>query len=144
MNDTLHNAIIEKACRDGWQRGSWKQAFVAKCRERPDWEGEITDDGVREELLDDFRRIPDAWRFVVEDENTSGQKWNYPVLILEFLEVEIAHPMPLEKRREYVAFWWRLDSTTNFHFRVYRAERYKAPELWLDTETIYHEMSLVG
>lgn len=142
--DTLHDRIIEKACRDGgWQRGDWRRAFLTKCRTHPAWIGEVEDAGSLSELLGDFRPCPDAWRLVEEGPNTpKDDPWNYDMLVLEFLEVEIAHPMSLAKRRAYVGLWWRLDSTTRFHFRVYRAERYKAPELWLDTHTVYDETGL--
>lgn len=62
--------------------------------------------------------------------------------MLEFLEVEIAHPMTLEKREAYTALWWRFDASDMFHFRCYVAERYGEIKLWLDTETAYEESAL--
>lgn len=145
MEDTIHNRIIARARRDGWQRGPWKPVFLKKCREREAWreeiEAETDDDGICE-LFDGFRSVPDAWRLVAEDETTqNGSLWCHPVLVLEFLEVEITHPMPLHKRDEYTKLWWAMDGTDSFHLRVYRAERYGPIELWLDTETIYYDMA---
>jgi hypothetical protein len=142
MTDTLHEAIIERACRrDGWHVGGWKKAFLAKCRANPSWCDEVTGDLVQD-LFAEFRQIPDAWRLVVEDEHTPGMDWNHPVLVLELLEVEISHPMSLDKRRAYVGLWHRFDGSDHFHLRIYRAERYQPPMLWLDFDTIHDEMAI--
>jgi hypothetical protein len=143
--DTLHDRIVEKACRDdGWQTGDWRRAFLALCREHPAWQGEIEDDG-DDGLFAGVTIRPDAWRLCKEGPETPrDDPWSYDVLVLEFLEVEITHPMSLDKRRAYVNLWWRFDASNCFHFRVYRAERYTAPHLWLDTATVYDEMAIVG
>lgn len=141
--DTLHEALIDKFCRhDGWQRGSWKPAFLKKAQEDPFWAGELAEGG-EDELLGGLPRvIPDAFRFVVEGPDTPNADWGYKVLILEFLEVEIGHPIPLNKRRALIKYWWRFDASSSFHFRVYRATRYESPTLWLDHAVAYEEIAL--
>lgn len=145
--NTLHEKIIDRACRDeGWKRGNWKVALRAKLREEP-WVHEA------EEMLGDIleiRRTPDAYRIIVEGPSDDqdfkpdviNEEWGYSVLVLEFLEVEIGHPMPLEKRRDYTGLWWRFDASDLCHLRVYIAERYGPIKLWLDTDTIYQETAL--
>lgn len=149
--DTLHEALIDKLCRngEGWQRGNWKSAFIKRARQNAWWAGEIEDDNGKpdRDAIDALfgglpRLIPDAFRFTVEGPDTPNQHWGSEVLILEFLEVEIGHPMPLNKRRNYVTLWWRLDASSSFHFRVYRVERYGSPVLWLDHDAAYEEISL--
>src|SRR6185295_2646526 len=98
--DTLHEALIDQLCRtDGWQRGPWKLAFLTKCKEHPHWAGEVAE-GAYDEIWGGLPRlIPDAFRLVVEGPQTPGVSWGGDTLILEFLEVEISHPIPLNKRR---------------------------------------------
>lgn len=141
--DTLHEALIDKFCRhDGWQRGSWKPAFLKRALDNPEWAGEL-EEGGDDELLGGLPRvIPDAFRFVVEGPGTAGADWSYEVLVLEFLEVEISHPIPLAKRRNLIKLWWRFDASSSFHFRVYRATRYGPPTLWLDHDVAYEEIAL--
>lgn len=143
MQNSLHEKIIDRAAKEGWQRGNWKSALRAKLKEEL-WADEALD------ILDDIsdvRRTPDAWRLRVEGPanvkpDVINEDWNYPVLVLEFLEVEISHPMSLDKRRDYTAIWWRFDASDAFHFRGYIAERYGPIKCWLDTETIYEESML--
>jgi hypothetical protein len=146
--DSLHKRIVANARYEGWQTaGNWKKAFLDKCRENPEWQGEAeadTDDAGRYELFADIRCIPDGWRLKVEGPETetpNGDPWSYPVLVLEFLEVEITHPMPLNKRDAYMSLWWTMDATSCFHFRVYRAERYGPIQLWLDHGAAYSDLA---
>ena len=146
--DTLHKRILANARYQGWETGGgWKKAFQTKCRDDETWQGEFetdTDDTGHYELFDDVRCIPDGWRLKVEGPETptpNGDPWPYPVLVLEFLEVEISHPMPLEKRDQYMDLWWLMDGTSCFHFRVYRAERYGPIVLWLDHDAAYSDLA---
>lgn len=137
---TLHEAIIERAIRhDGWQRGDWRAAFIKRCQEQKHWQADLYDNDQGREIWGGFRRNPDAWRIVAEDEATPGREWLKPILVMEFLEVEIEHAMPLEKRRAYTGLWWRFDGTGAFHCRVYTAGRYGRITCWLDEDTIHHE-----
>lgn len=142
MSDNLHNAIITHARRHGgWQTIGWRDGFRAACRENAAWQSEIDGDGF-DELFGDFILRPDAWRIVKEGPDTPDMDWERDVLVLEFLEVEIAHPMPLTKRRDYIDLWMRLDGSDHFHLRVYRAERYMPITCWLDFDTVGYEMGL--
>jgi len=135
---TLHERIVKKACKDGWQRGNWRKPFLATCGNNPMWQGEIESSDGRA-LIADMTMHPDAWRLIVEGPDTPEKEWGYPVLVLEFLEVEITHPMPLLKREDYRQLWRRFDATSCFHFRVYRSDRYVPMMLWLDTGTAYEK-----
>lgn len=138
---TLHTHIIDWACKKhGWHRGNWRKALAEKCKENPYWQSALEVDA---EIFETISRHPDAWRIVTEGPKTPGVKWNYDVLVLEFLEVEISHPMPLDKRQDYVDWWWQFDGTDFFHFRVYRVERYGEIKLYLDTDTVYDEGAIV-
>lgn len=142
MQDTLHDRLVDLFCRnDGWKTGPWKPAFRAKCRENPAWLGDF-EDGGKDDLWAGIRFNPDAWRLVVEGADTPNTPWNYDVLIVEFLEIEIFHPIPLDKRRNLIDLWWRFDSTSCFHMRVYCAGRYGDAKLWLDTESAIREVAL--
>lgn len=134
MRDSIHNRIITSALRQGWQTGNWREAFIKKCKENPDWYTSLTEDetdpdtpgGIGNILWHGFNGRPDAWRIVVEGD----------LLVMEFLEVEVTHPMPLHKRDAYIWMWWRFDGTDYFHMRGYRADRYGPIVVWLDAEEV--------
>lgn len=145
MGQEIHSFIIRRECRNsGWQTGRWKEGFAKAAKSDDRFAGEFEEsedngDGIWGGIP---ILVPDAWRVVVEDENTPGKDWSYPILVLEFLEVEITHPIPVAKRRNYVNLWWRFDGTSCFHFRVYHIGRYGPAELWLDVNAAIEELSL--
>lgn len=142
MRDTLHDSILQRECRrDGWQTGNWKTAFAKAARADEQFHDEFVeseDNG--NELWEGIRRSPDAWRIVTEGPETPGKDWGCPILVLEFLEIEIAHPMPLDKRDDYIDLWWRFDGSSVFHLRVYHIGRYGTASVWLDMDTVHQEM----
>lgn len=147
MAQELHSFIVRRECHNnGWQTGRWKVGFAKAAKADARFAGEFI------ESEDNGNQIwgnlpimtPDAWRIVVEDENTLGKSWGCPVMVLEFLEVELSHPIPFEKRRNYMALWWNFDGTNCFHFRVYRIGRYGPAELWLDVDTAHEDILILA
>lgn len=146
MRDTLHEFIVRRECRNnGWQTGNWKTGFAKAAKADPRFEGEFTEtENNGDEIWGDMpRMIPDAWRIVAEGPETEGKDWGCPVLVLEFLEVEIGHPIPFEKHRNYAQLWWRFDGTSCFHFRVYRIGRYGPAELWFDFQAALEDIAIL-
>jgi hypothetical protein len=89
------------------------------------------------EILDmilEVRSIPDAWRIWIED-NEAG--WCLPMLVLEFLEVEVRHHISQSKMEEYEQLWWRLDGTEHFRFRGYRMDQSGIPSPFVTEDTIH-------
>lgn len=140
--DTLHDFILQRECRrDGWQTGNWKTAFAKAARADEQFRDEFVEceDNGRE-LWEGIRRTPDAWRIVTEGPGTPDKNWSYPVLVLEFLEIEISRPMDLDKRADYISLWWRFDGSSVFHLRVWHIGRYGPATVWLDMDTVHQEM----
>jgi hypothetical protein len=145
MAQELHRFIVQRECRNnGWQTGRWKAGFAKAAKADPRFAGEFAEsENNGDEIWGDIPTlIPDAWRVVVEGPETEGKNWGCPVMVLEFLEVEIGHPIPFEKHRNYVHLWWRFDGTGCFHFRVYRIGRHGPAALWLDTETAHQDIAI--
>jgi hypothetical protein len=121
---TRHTRLLEQAKAHGWNVGKWRQGFRAFLAE-PSWAGEhwteVEDWSDFEDAIERLGRVPDAWRIVIEDER--GGHWQHPVAVLEFLEVEVTHPLTDGKLWDYVRFWWRADATEYFAFRVWRMDR---------------------
>lgn len=145
MGQELHTFIVRRECRnDGWQTGNWKTGFAKAAKGNDQFAGEFEESEDNGNGIWDGMPIliPDAWRVVVEGPETEGKHWGGPVMVLEFLEVEISHPIPFDKHRNYVHLWWRFDGTSCFHFRVYRIGRYGPSTLWLDTETAHSDIAI--
>lgn len=125
-----------------WKRLPWKRTVLRKLREEP-WVDEADCSGATGDD-DDWRRllskvdedelawpirsmllqvkcVPDAWRLRVEGPK---EGWGYPVLVLEFLEIEVTNHIDDRKLIQYNNLWWGLDGTDMFHFRVFRMDRY--------------------
>jgi hypothetical protein len=119
-NRGLHDRLIDVACRNGWNRRGWKKA-VRQLLGRPPWGGDESGEVI--EFVDEVSCRPDAWRIKIEGEG-EGSGWSYDVCVIELLEVEVTHPIDLEKLEMYEQLWWRLDGTSRFHLRVFRMDRY--------------------
>jgi hypothetical protein len=133
---SMHERIIDDACaRDGWQRRGWRIA-IAKAFDDPSWAGEYAEDVEPAEwvwpLFRDLSRVPDAWRIRFEGKEHG---WGHPVMVIEFLEVEISHPMGERKEHDYIAIWSALDDTDFYHFRVFRRFWTDPMHLWLGEVT---------
>lgn len=116
---TLHNRLIDLACQHGWSRTGWKAAVRQRLAE-DQWSGEADD---ILDIVETTPCIPDAWRFKVEQEG-EGPGWSYPVLVLELLEVEVTHPIDVNKLSLYERLWWAMDATSDLHLRIFRMDRY--------------------
>lgn len=147
MAQELHTFIVKRECRNnGWQTGRWKAGFAKAAKSNPEFEDEFTEsENNGDEIWGDIPVvIPDAWRIVVEGPETEGRGWGVPVMVLEFLEVEISHPIPFAKHQAYVHLWWRFDATSCFHFRVYRIGRHGPAVLWLDNDTALADVGILS
>lgn len=117
--DTLHNRLIDVACQNGWSRDGWRAAVRARLKEEP-WSSDAEDvlGAVAEVSC-----VPDAWRIRVEHQG-EGPEWNYDVLVVELLEVEVTNPIDQAKLVLYERLWWAMDGSSLIHFRVFRMDRY--------------------
>lgn len=132
QSDTLHKRLIDVACRNGWVQRGWKAAIRKHINEEPwCWDAEEVLDVVHE-----MPCIPDAWRVRIEKPG-DGSRWNYDVLVLELLEVEVTNPIDPSKLRYYVDLWWAMDSSSLFHLRVFRMDRYGFVLPLLTEHTVY-------
>lgn len=127
MVGELHEQIIDRAASDGWKRGNWKKPLQRALRKDP-WISEAEDIIIDISFI---RRNPDAFRIVVEQPGDTTP-WLHPVLVLEFLEVEITHQLPPEKRDDYTELWVLFDASNMCAFRVYTARADGVIKLWLD------------
>ena len=122
---TLHESIIDLACRNGWQRIDWKTPIRQLLKRAP-----YRDDAdIVESALTQFMRAADAWRIVEEQ---PGIKWAHSVVVIELLEVDVNHPITPEKLNSYTRLWYALDCSEYFHLRVYRADRFGMVTPYLD------------
>lgn len=147
MGQELHSFIVRRECREnGWQRGNWKTGFAKAAKANEEFADEfIESEDNGDQIWGDIPiLIPDAWRIAFEGPETEGKNWGCPVLVLEFLEVEVSHPIDYDKHHNYVHLWWRFDGTSCFHFRVYRIGRYGPATLWLDVETAHADIAILG
>jgi hypothetical protein len=137
MESTLHKQLIKRAESDGWIRmersvsGDWRAAFARTIRQ-PRWSGEAEElgDVIKSKVLH-----PDAWRINVEGADTG--RWNYDVLVLEFLEVEVTGKMSADKKRAYERLWLAFDSTALLAFRVFHMDRFGVVRPFLTDGTIH-------
>lgn len=126
----LHKQLIKKACDTaGWKsdtnRRGWRPAFRAMLND-PRWIDE------RDEVLEhlsDFVARPDAWRIWVRDEDA--------MLFLEFLEVEVSHPIDEEKKEHYKWFWWALDGSDGVRLQIWRMDRFGIISEFMTGDTIH-------
>lgn len=136
--DTLHNRLIDRAIRDGWKRPPWKSELKAKLKESPwcgDGTGQDEENGEILELFGDLHCVPDAWRMHTEGKE---EGWGHPVLVIEFLEVDVTSHCDERKLIEYDTLWWRLDGTEMFHLRVFQMDRFGLTKPLVTEDTIYH------
>src|SRR5258706_13473848 len=126
QTNSLHNRLIAQACAADWNKGGWKKA-IRETLLQPSWACDDADqvEDVDEVgiLFDRVKCVPDAWRIKVEGECTEAG-WLHPVLVLEFLEVEVSHRIDDNKWAELTRFWFALDATGYFHLRVYRMDQF--------------------
>lgn len=118
-----HDLLIEQAAKDGWVRGyGWRRSILREARKSDFCMGEWSE--LTESL--DFIESPhpDAWRISVEDENTVDECWNYPVVVLEFLEVEVTSGITQGKDDVYRFLWDVFDATHYFHLRIWHMDRF--------------------
>lgn len=142
---TLHQRLIEKAKEQGWQVGGWRDGLFKKCRENPHWKSEMffsfpnedQESELHEEVMALWTR-PDAWRIVVEGK---AEGWSYDVLVLEFLEVEVTGRVDADKQDAYRSFWWALDATSAYFFRVWHMDRFGTTRPYITEKTIYEMMA---
>lgn len=166
-NTSLHERLITHACTNhGWTRtekDDWRLAFGAACHEQDEWIGEfapestmltaaeaeelgmqegdvITDESELAEVLREFSYRPDAWRLSRESPDTPGQNWSYPVLVLEFLEVEVTNGIVGNKKQAFINLFWAFDCSSSFYFRVWHMDRFGITRLYLDETTVYRLM----
>jgi hypothetical protein len=137
MESNLHRQLIQQAEQDGWVRmtrdapGDWRAVFRKMICD-PHWRGEADglDTVIRAKVLH-----PDAWRIKIEGSETGN--WNYDVLVLEFLEVEVTGKMSADKKRAYEQLWITFDCTALLAFRVFRMDRFGVIRPFLTENTIY-------
>ncbi|MBI4541656.1 MAG: hypothetical protein HY705_01360, partial [Gemmatimonadetes bacterium] len=58
------------------------------------------------QMAREVRSVPDAWKLRDEEPEHAS---NHPVLVLEFLEVEVTSHVDDRKIEDYERFWWLLD-----------------------------------
>ena len=115
-----HDELIARATKDGWIRGhAWRAALHHIGSERGYDELKV----LEEDLTSDLPR-PDAWRIVIEGPETPNQFWNYEVVVLEFLEVEVTSGITQAKDEWYRFLWDIFDATHFFHLRIWHMDRF--------------------
>lgn len=132
--DARHQRLVGGLVGEGWSLKGWRDGVYTMLRNLGALTGEQDAWMDVPEILDDFKKtrlIPDAWRIVVEGKQ---QGWLHNVLVIEFMEVEVTHPLPAEKVAMYDNLWWALDYTEYLYFRLwkmdatgYRTEFYDPP-----------------
>lgn len=163
MPSKLHEDLVLHACRsDGWSNAKgWRKAFAAKASTNSAWaseynphtkqdiaalaaNGEDVEDMVPGELTEYAKAVrdllvnPDAWRIVVEGPGPSiDETWNYPMLILEFLEVEVTNGIDKAKMNKYRNLWWAFDASSSFHMRVYHMDKFGVIRPYMTSHTVH-------
>ena len=164
MPSKLHEDLIQHACRsDRWSnKPGWRKAFAAKAKTNPAWAGEYSpytkediaalaaqgedvEDMVPGELTEYAKAVrdllvnPDAWRIVTEGPGPSiDETWRYPVLILEFLEVEVTNGIDKAKMNKYRNLWWAVDESSSLHMRVYHMDKFGVVRPYMTSQTIHN------
>jgi hypothetical protein len=86
------------------------------------------------ECLEEARVVPDCWRVKIE-------RWNWPVLVIECLEVCVTHDLTKDKLDEYKNLWFDMDASERLHFRLYRMNRDKTMSIVFDkAESVIRHM----
>lgn len=120
-----HERLIEQAAAQGWAKSTaasnWRAGFRRATRERY-WRDRAGEDV--QEIIDLVAARPDAWRITIEGPETPDAEWSHPVMVLEFLEVEVTNRINEDKRDHYRDIWGMFDGTDFFHFRVWRMDRF--------------------
>jgi hypothetical protein len=120
MSGIQHEYLIERAKADGWLTTMpWKEAFkkLAFAHAREQAHGDTIEAAMVWDYLAEFRRVPDAWR-VVSEQDPGCDK----LLVLELLEVDITSPITDAKLADYDELWWAFDASAYFELRVYRMD----------------------
>jgi hypothetical protein len=137
MPSELHEQLIEQARVEGWNKDRWKKAFLHRIKF--DWEYDWYDEN--EDILEAINKSwcrPDAWRIVVEGPEHG---WNFPLLILEFLEVEVSHQIDQSKKNAYIHLWFAFDDTQAFMLRVFRMDRFGNTFPYITENTVFEMMN---
>lgn len=131
-NNEHHNALIARACQEGWTRGhGWQSDLYRIGHERG--YGELAE--LRESLQFSLPR-PDAWRISIEGPD---DHWSYPVVVLEFLEIEVTSGITAAKHDLYEFLWDIFDATHYFHLRIWHMDRFGVVRPYL-TNSTHHPM----
>jgi len=126
--DPTHGRLVAALLAEGWQEGGWRKRVSRSIRglgvllEIPDASDEAP---LLLEDLEAVQAIPDAWRIQSEgpDNDPHGQGWLHKIMVLEFAEVEVTHPMSEAKIAMYESLWWWFDASEYAHFRLWRVDR---------------------
>ena len=144
---TLHSKLIDYALTLGWNKNGFRQAVKDKlsilpwsenyqecnlCEEKDECEHYNKDKrcycNENLECFSDFHALPDCWRMRIEfpGDKIDGVtvEWNYPILVIEALEVIVTHDLNEYKIGEYSDLWWRMDSSERIFFRLYQMDRF--------------------
>jgi hypothetical protein len=127
--NTLHSKLINDCIKTGWKHIGFREQLRKRLSMRP-WNEDIGDDCDLEgneilAALAELRVLPDCWRVKIE-------RWNWPVLVIEALEVCVTNDMSATKLQEYNNFWWTIDGTMRMHFRLFRMNRDGTTSVVLD------------
>lgn len=128
---SLHSKLIDMCVSNGWNKSLFKKKIYKILKKEP-WCDEAYNDILEESeegcenyepcdsdviaAIKGLRVVPDCWRVSVE-------KWNWDVLVIEFMEVCIENDISEGKMIKYENFWWAMDASSNFSFRLYRMNR---------------------
>lgn len=129
-----HDTLITQACQDGWVRGfGWRKPLMEIVKYNPLLAGEWPE--LAESIACAETPRPDAWRIVIEDQNTPDTFWSYPVLVLEFLEVEVTSGVTQDKDELYRYLWDVFDATHYYHLRIWHMDRFGVVRPYITNST---------
>jgi hypothetical protein len=138
MSGIQHAYLIERAKQDGWQTTMpWKPAFRTLALTHAREQGNEYDGISLCDELAEFRRVPDAWRVVTEQDPGCDK-----LLVLELLEVDVSSPVTEAKLEDYDNIWWAFDGSGYFELRVYRMDKTGAVSLLVSEESAPDRSSL--
>jgi hypothetical protein len=106
----LHKILIEDCVKNGWKRIGFKKAIKKRLAMKP-WNE--CNDNYLVESINNFHIVPDCWRVIIE-------KWNWPILVLEFIEICVTNDLSKLKLISYNDLWWDFDSSERCHLRLFR------------------------
>ncbi len=130
-----HDILINQAVQDGWIRGhAWYTALARKAKADPFLWGEWYE--LKESIGCVEPPRPDAWRSLIESQGESRR----PLLVVEFLEVEVTSGVG-EAKDELCRYLWDVfDATAYYHLRIWHMDRFGVVRPYITTST-HHPMA---